>query len=108
MRLLPSLRLASWSCRYFSVRGKTVLDHVRYVRYEDRYPNGNECPRHCRNAIIEIWPNSPTGKSCGSAQCAPYVRFERTVPMTEDTSGTTTVTACRNGECRRGSLPLWR
>jgi len=31
-----------------------------------------------------------------------------TVPMTEDDEGTSTVTACRNGQCETGRLKLWR
>jgi hypothetical protein len=90
------------------VAGKKILDHVRYVKYADNHPNGRDCPGYCQNATVEIWPSSPSGKTCASARCEPYVRFERTVPMTEQGAGMTTVTACRNGTCRTSRLQLWR
>jgi hypothetical protein len=87
--------------------GKTVLDFVRYVEYDDFYPNGKACPPGCRGAAVEIWPNSPSGKTCSSSACDPYVRFERNVAMTEDTSGMTTLKACKNGHCWTSDLRLW-
>ena len=63
---------------HVEVGGKSVLDHVRFVKYDDEYPNGTVCSPHCRGARVEIWPNSPSGQTCASEHCDSFVRFEGT------------------------------
>jgi hypothetical protein len=93
---------------HIKVDGKRVLDHVRFVKYEDEYPNGMACRPHCRGARVEIWPNSPSGQTCGSERCESYVRFEGTALMTEDAAAGTVVTACHNEDCRTSRIELWK
>ena len=90
------------------VGGKSVLDHVRRLKYWDNYPNGKLCGPPCRAATVELWPGATTtNKVCPSEKCTPFVRFERTIPMTADAAGTTIVTACRNDDCRTTRITLW-
>ena len=83
------------------VRGKTVFENVRFVRYEPQGCLG------CRVASVELWPDSPTCKTCGSGACAPFVRFEAIVPESEETAGPAAVTACKNGSCQAARVDRW-
>ena len=93
---------------HVQVDGKSVLDHVRFVKYDDDHPNGMGCPGHCRGARVEIWPNSPSGQTCASERCESYVKFEGTALMTEDAAAGTVVTTCHNEDCRTSHVELWK
>jgi hypothetical protein len=88
--------------------GRRLVDHTRYVLYDDHYPNGVFCSPRCRGAAVELWPGATSGVTCGNGVCKPIVRFEADWPVTREGAGKTTLTVCRNGDCKANPLVLWR
>ena len=88
--------------------GSRIVDHTRFVRYVDMYQHQDLAPPVLvRNATVEIWPSSDSGKTCESGECHAGVHFEKIVTMTAEGAGRTTITACRNQDCRSFKLTLW-
>jgi hypothetical protein len=50
--------------------GSRIVDHTRFVRYVDVYQHQDLAPPVLvRNATVEIWPSSDSGKTCESGEC---------------------------------------
>jgi len=58
IRLEPrdDFKLADGDTYELTIEGRDgdILDESRQVAYEDVYPNGEDCPGHCRSAEIEF------------------------------------------------------
>jgi hypothetical protein len=91
-----------------TVDGSTPIDVDRHVTYDVFTPNGPGCGENKVNAM-EVWPGSRSGVTCASQSCDAAVSFTSSLPQTKDGAGPTTLTACKNGDCKTSEVrQYWR
>jgi hypothetical protein len=90
-----------YSVSVADAHGASLLSVTRPVTYDEV----QSCGPTCKEFLMDVYPTSASGITCGDKSCVSGVDMKGTATVS-DTTQPVTVSLCRNGACGSGSVSL--